>query len=736
MTIILVLLLLTSGILATKYFLRDAGLLERLGVIIFLSITIAPFININCALFKNIYISNKFILLTYAISIAFFGLLLFFVRKKYPQKEKAGFIPTNELPILILAALVVIFLSFYYTNEEFLLSLGSYLIKGDAECFYMQTFETISDLRPDLKVFSGANAYEIICTPGNILFTSTLVPIFKLYSFKVLYVVFLFLLFVFTYLIIKKLIKNEIIAAATAFFASLNPYVLSVEVLDRNVMALAISAIFIYMVLAHKDKIFFHGLVFGILAGTGLRFIPLLFGIPLVILYYKERLNFKGCLVFATAFIITFTFNLPHLYFHGFHSLGETSSTFSLIMEAFTKWQRTPFLPFPNLLFYVINILNYFGYLASVVILVGAFKCWKADKKLFCAFSFMFLSVIFILSYQRNWLEGDKYRIIISGFLPLFIFLSYGLKSIFMDKSFLKKFSALSLCLLSAVIFARINSGVDFGRDEDFYNRRFLYQTESPEYYRLSKKYLLSIGLFPNYKRLFYKLNLRDKAKEEKVVFDRLFPREELPGLNKYKNFYQLWQGDFLRYNKPSRQDSASPLYSYVKIDFEKLVDKSDFPIEKVEYADICAIDLEFENNLFDVYYAGLNVSWQEEMLPVSIILSKDETGYLKELDIDLNAFISLGRDSEGFDSIYPINFKANPSLAKPIPSMGMNSFPLYSENNTMIFRLPRDLKVVIRNWFINEKGIPYKVDSWCIKPDKKGNYKAEFYYNEPESYL
>lgn len=736
MTVILVFLLLTSGILATKYFLRNAGLLEGLGVTVFLSITVVPFININCALLNKSYISNNFTLLTSIISIVFFGVLLVFTGKNNLKREKPIIVSRNGLSILILAILLAIFLSFYYTNKEFLLSLGSYFIKGDAECFYMQTFETISDLQPDFKGSLNNNAYEIICTPGNILFTSTLVPIFKLYSFKMLYIAFLFLLFVFTYLIIKKLIGNGIIAAITAFFALLNPYILSVEVLDRNVMALAISAVIIYLVLAHKDKTFLHGLVFGILAGTGLRFIPILFIIPILILYYRERLNFKSYLLFITAFIITFTFNLPHLYFHGFHSLGETSSSLRLIIEAFTKWQRTPFLPFPNPLFYAINILNYFGYLVFAIIFFGAFKCWKTDKKLFCALSLMFLSVFFILSYQRNWLEGDKYRIMISGFLPLYIFLAYGLKAIFMDKGFLKKLAALSVCLLSTVIFARINSGIDFSEDLGFYNRRLLYQKESQAYYRLSKGYLLNVGLLPGYKRLSYKLNLEDKAKEEMIVFNRLFFRGELPGLNKFKNFYQLWQGDFLRYNKPYRQDSASPLYSYVKIDFEKLGTRLEFLVEKVEYTDICAIDLESDNNLFDVYYADLKVSWQEEVLPVSVILNKDETGYLKELDIDLNAFIILGRDSGVFDSIYPINFKANPLPERPMLSMGMESFPLYSEKNTMIFHLPRDLKVVIRNWFINEKGMPYKVDSWCIKPDKSGNYKAEFFYNEPEGYL
>ncbi len=418
MPLVLILSLLACGMLAANYFLREKmGLLERLGVTLFLALTVVPFVNINYALFGGGYISNETTLAACAIMAVLFGALIFYRSRIPPVKEKAGKMPSQELPVLLLAVLLAVFLFFYYTNKEFLLSLGSYLIKGDAECFYLQTFETVGDMRPDLAGLIKTNPYEIICTPGNILFTSTLISILKLSSFKALYVIILSLLFIFTYLISKKLLGSRLIASITAIFSCLNPYILSVEVLDRNVMALAVSAVMVYLVIAHKNKVFFHGIVFGILAGTGLRFIPLLFILPVALLYYRERLSLRSCLVFIPAFVITFTFNLPHLYFHGFHSLGETSSSLGLIGQAFSGWKRTPFLPFPNLIFYAVNIINYFGYLASAVVLFGALRCWKLDKKLFLALSFMFLSVLFVLSYQRNWLEQDKYRIIISAFL-------------------------------------------------------------------------------------------------------------------------------------------------------------------------------------------------------------------------------------------------------------------------------------------------------------------------------
>lgn len=739
MTVLISVLSLVCGVLASRYFIKKSGLLERIGVVLFLSFAIVPFVNINYVLLAGHYISNRVTLFASVFSVLSFCILLYSVRNsRGPQKTSFFAFPGNELLALILAVLVAVFSFYYYSNKEFILSLGSYLIKGEANCFYMQTFETIKQLNPELNLKDTAvltNTYAIICTPGNILFTSTVLSLFKLYSFKILYVLFNFLLFIFVYLLSRKLTGNEIISLLTAIFAFVNPYTLSIEVLDRNMMALTVSAILLYLVLQHKNKVFLHGLVFGVLAGTGLRFLPLLFIVPVAILYCPEQRNIKGWWVFIPAFLIAFSFNIPHIYFQGFHSLGETASSWNLIFEAFTKWLRTPFLPFPNLIFYLLNMVNYFGYLVSAVILLGVFNLWKTNKKFFLAFSIIFASILFVLSYQRNWLEGDKYRIITSGFLSLYVFFAYGLKFIFSGKYSLRNYVAVFLCLLIPVIFVRTVPLIDFEQDEDFYGRRFLYQKESDSYLRLAKGFLSDASLFPNYKRLFAKKDLKDKRTEEKLASKRLFPEKDLPNIDKFKDFYSDWRAYLVTERKRYPENKPAG-FRYVKIDFEKLVNQVDGAADKVKYSEICAIDLAEEDDLFDVYYAELNVGWQKESLPVCVILHEEEMRYLKELHIDLNAFISLRKDPSGFDIVYPINFMDNPFLKERGSGEGLHSFPLFAENNTMVFKVPGDLKIVVRNWFVNENGIPYKVDGWCISPGKEGKYKTEFFYNEPESYL
>lgn len=741
MTILSVLLLLIPGFLAVKYFFRDAdtGLLEKTGLLIFFTLALVPFFNINYAFLNGRYVSLFLTIITsISLSVIFAVLLVFGARAKQGKNTLYSGVSKDDWLILITAGLVCLFAGYYYTNKEFILSLGSYLIKGQAECFYQQTFGVIRQLNPDFK--SGIpvdKVYEIICTPGNILFTATTLLFFKLFSFKITYILFSCLLFIFVYLIVDKLVKQKIIALCSALFAVFNPYILSVEVLDRNIITLTISVILFYLILEHKNKVFLHGLIFGILAGTGLRFLPLLFIVPVIMLYCYERKDVKAYAVFIAGFVITFTFNLPHLFFNGLHSLGETESSLGLIREMCGHWLRTPFVPFPNLIFYVLNILNYFGYVFFGLIILGGFTLWKTNRKLFASFLFLFLSVIFVLAYQRNWIEADKCRIILTGFLPLYVFFAYGLKRIFSKGSILKKSMVLLVCVLLSMIFAQVFSLLNFGQDTGFYQRKYLYQQESPAYYGFVKKILSPVSVFPDYRRLCVKDDLRRKLTEERLVFGRLFPDKDLPRFDTFKDFYLDWHAYFSgRKDVKVHAKAVSSSYAYIEIDFDKLVTDLAHAVKRVESSALCAIDFSKEEGLFDLYYADLSPSWQIQPLPVSVTVHDEEIKHLNELNIDLNAFVSFGKDEAGFDRINAINFKNSLNLKKIALDSAMDSFPLIAENNRIIFCLPKDLKIIIRDWFINEKGSPYKVDGWVVKADADGVYRAKFFYNEPESYL
>jgi len=740
MSIIFLILIALNGFFASVYFFKRACFWERFGSTMFFAITAVPFININFALLTGIYI-NCFIIIT-TLLCAVFLILLVSVRnfKRINLKEVfSSPYSKDEWLVLPLFVFVLVFLFFYYSNIEFLLSLASYLIKGDASCFYMQSFRTIGLLNPGFSRLDAlTKVYQIICTPGNILFTATFLPILKINCFKIIYLVFNALLLIFSYLICRKLVKNKIIALVVSIFSVLNPYVLSIEALDRNFMTLSISVILFYVLLEYKEKRFLQGLIFGILAGTGLRFLPLLFIIPIFILWGKDN-DFKRIALFTVAFFITFTFNIPHLFFNGLNSLGENSSSWQLLLLAFTKWVRTPFVPFPNLIFYLVNIISYFGFLISGIICFGVYFVYKENKRIFFSFSIMFLLVVMVLAYQRNWLEGDKYRIVISGFLPLYIFLVFGLKAIFYRPTYAKKIIPLFVSFALPIIFFFAILGIDFNQDMEFYQKKYLYQKESKEYYQLAKSSLLRAGIFPNYNRLFLKFDLKRKRMDEIITLGNLFLEPNFPNSKKFVKFYGDWKTAFSHDKKIPLASSLknSKDYVYLKINFDKLMENSQEAVEQLESADMISLDLSAKEQLSDVFYAQFDVSWQNNFLPVCVILNNNAIGNFKELTIDLNAFVSFGHDDLGCDIVNSINFTLNQTRKQQGYQTGMQSFPLYKENRSLIFKIPADMKIIVKNWFINqENGVPFKVDSWLIKRDRKGSFKVLFFYNEPESYL
>ena len=740
--IIILILIAIDGFFLSVYFFKQACFLERLGLTIFFAITAVPLMNINLSLLRGIYI-NPVVIIASSLCLLFLCIFFYLSARNLDKSshEKVVILSPikDDLFTLVSFVTVLVFLFFYYSNTEFIFSLASFLIKGDAKCFYMQSFRTIDVLNPGLNRLEAlTKVYDIICTPGNILFTSTFIPILKINCFKILYLAFNLMLLIFSYVLCKKLIGNKIVALFVSVFSVLNPYVLSVEVLDRNIMALSISAVFFYILIEHREKRFLQGLIFGILAGTGLRFLPITFIIPVFIIWGKD-IDLKRLGLFIVAFFISFTFNIPHLFFNGLNSLGETSSSIQLLSLAFTKWLRTPFVPFPNLIFYLINIVNYLGFFISGIICFGVYCAYKENKRLLFAFLTMFLLTILVLSYQRNWLEGDKYRIVISGFLPLYIFLAYGLKDISHRFNYAREIMPLFISFLLPIILVFAISGINFNQDTEFYQRKYLYQKEGGEYHQLAKNYLLNAGFLPNYKRLFLKLDLRRKRIDEAITLGNLFPESNLPNFKKFIQFYEHWKteltadkrilhGNFLE----NRKD-----YVYLKINFDKLAKYGQEAAKQLESADMISLDLSAKEQLSDVFYAQFYVSWQKNMLPICVIVNKDTICNLKELTIDLNSFVSLGKDEIGCDIINSINFTVNKSLKEYGYKTGMKSFPLFEENKSLILKIPINTKIIIKNWFINkENGVAFKVDCWLIKRDSGGNFKTLFVYNEPESYL
>lgn len=736
--LLLVLFLIGYGLSCIVF--EKATLFERFSTTAFLMLAVPGFFSIHYSLVFRFLQSES---LTWIIAFSLLAIVFCVMIWKYRDRtvhvllgcECLNFI-SDGLTFLCFIAAVVVY-ALFYSNMQAIVSLGSYIMKGDAECFYMQSFKTLNVLNPILNRYNLPHEfYTIICTPGNTLFTVFMLPVFKLATFFYCYLLFAFILVVCVYLLVNETIKNRLIALCVALFSLLNPYMTSIEILDRNVMSFALSALLLFSLKRWKTSYLLHGFVFGLLAGTGLRFLPLLFGIPLIVSYIHNKARWNAYLFCVTAFVLTFAFNLPHLKNHGLHSLGEEMGFVELCIAMFTEWFRTPFAPFPNLIWYGMNIISFCGVMVAIFIVYGFCVMFKKNRTECLSLGSVFFLVVLVLSVQRDWIHGDKYRIILEAFAPMMIFMAYGIQSIFMQRYTVRKCLILIAAILSPFAFTASLSAVNFPMDTSFYERHSLYQKETSPYYYLIRAALSDHSIMPNYKRNNFKYDVARKKKEELLALKKLFSKHSLMNTHLFERFYHDWS-DVLWPREEVKPIQAVLQFVNIKIDFNSLVTYPERAVAVLDNVELFSIDLSSPKELFDVYFSNFTVAWQNNDLPVCVLIDRDQFELLNELYLECNAFKAYGKDNVGLDIVNPIYSDSFIERNPVIRSRGMTTFPLYEENGSIFLRLPLYSKVVIRNWFVDgQNGTPYKVDAWVIDVKSPDRVSVEFVFNEPESYL
>jgi len=631
----------------------------------------------------------------------------------------------------------------YYSEAEFLLSLVSYLLRGEAECFYMQTFSFVADLNPALSAPDVAKAYNIISTPGNTLFTTTAMALFGSAAFRVLYLLFAINLFVFSALLTFRWTESRVAALTAAMFVCLNPYVLSLEVLDRNFITLSLSAAAFYALAVHRDRIFLHGLLFGLCAASGLRFLPLLFLISVMVVYTLRRVRLMSWLLFGLAFALAAAVNAPHLSYHGFHSLGETESLPTLLWLVVTEFQRSPFMPLPNLLFYPLHILGYVGSALGAVIAVGALRCWQQDRRVFLTMAPAIALPWLVLACQRDWLQADKSRILVMSMLPLAVFLAFAIRSLIDRK---RTSTDLGLMLAGVLLiqgFAALSSGMSRPVDEESYQRHPLYQHDSFSWQNFYRGEFARVGSLPSVSRLFQKADLSRKSRSDQALLTSQFGQRGNPMLRANPWVQRELIGTGVSDLAPL---AASSEWVSVQIDIEKIVSEPDSAVTWSADNERSFVDLSTQAASlarlasFGVdlaaWHKEVEVSWQNEVLPVTVFTAQSETASLGELYVDLNAWISLGRDDLEFQQLNVITYALAPERLAQGRSSSIAALPPRDAAPSITLRVPRGTHVILRNWLVDgSKGTPHRIDSWSV--DTSGTEPSlAFHPLEPESYL
>jgi len=726
----MILLPLLVGFLLPACCFKRAGRLERVGYTLFFALVGIPFLVIHVSLLIPAPITRKLYLtvgLLGAAALAWPGLRA--VRRLSWRPPRAA-----EWFGLASAAAIGAFSFMYYNDTEFLLSLASYLQRGEAKCFPMQTFKLLADLNPGAPDAAVREIFSMISTPGNALFTAGAWPLFGMAAFRVLYATTGVLLFIFVYLLLIRAKIHPLAAGAAGLFAAFNPYSLSVEVLDRNQLSFMLSAVLFYTVQAFPKKNLLHGWLWGLAAGVGLRFLHLTLLAPVIVLYLWRKAKWSDYAWLLLGGVVAFAFNVPHLPYQGLHALGETDSFWTMLAAAVTVGARTPLVPYPNGIYYPLNLLNHWGIVVSALTLFGLGAAFVRDRRQAVALLLIILPIYLVLAAQRDWLENDKLRIILMGLLPLSLFLGEGLAALFVRQRRLLRWGLFAAAVGVTVAAQWGLARVDGSPDERTYVRKPVYQRETPAFVAFYRGQFAARQWLPNYRRLAWKTYFTDKRREERSVAARLFPPAEAERDRMYP-----WLAEWASRKKPAPDISPAEAEEYVNlaVDFEKLATDMDRAVSLTDGREDFFIDLENQEELLDIYYHAADVSWQTPPLPIVALIDNEELAATHRLRIELNALASTGQDEYGFEIINPIHFLLRPELRRAAGETGARGLPTLHRRPVLVFRLPKDLLVEVRYWVVSGvNGTPHRVDSWRIALDDKGCPRAEFFYQEPESYL
>ncbi len=639
--------------------------------------------------------------------------------REYPWRG-----PTeSEALVLLAAAMVGAVTASLHTDVELMLSLASWLRTGEAECFYMQTFSLVGDLNQGGSPDRIRDAWQIVNSPGNTAYTAALMPTLDGATFRIVDVIFRVLLFLFVQLALVRWTRF-LISLVAALFVVLNPFMLYVEVLDRNVIAAALTAALLFALRARPDKALAHGLLLGLLAISGLRFLPLVFAVPVFIVHGTRGSNRREWGAVLGGFVLPFAVGVPHLQHHGLHSMGETESWWELLQLTLEELPRTPFLPFPTGAYYYLTVLDFLGLGVCALAAMGASRSFRREPAWGVGLTLPLLGILAALSVQRDWIQGDKVRIALEALVPVVVLAALGLDELF-DR-YRRRIALAELAAAAVVLLALgfVTARLDVPVDASTYLRHPVHQTETDARLAPSRAAVARFGLLPDYGRLATKLDVgRKRAEEASVRWTVYGPGSPLADRPREADW---WGGGEASEPLVVLADERSVL---LEIDLALLPTAPDDAVREVA-SGAPFVDLIDRGKLLDIYFRSVVVPWQPQPLGIAALPLRAEVDGLGELYLDLNAFGSLGTDRDGFTRVGPIHLRSDHGGSV------LTALPDASSDSTIRVRVPRNYRVLVRDWLVDSNaGTPHRVDSWTVTVDD-GGVHVGYGWGEPESYL
>ncbi|MCC6157730.1 MAG: hypothetical protein IT350_06720 [Deltaproteobacteria bacterium] len=720
---------LAIGYLAAISFAPKATLVERIAYSLLFGIGLVPLFVVAHAFLAPAFITNTSIVVATVLAAAFFGLLAW--------RRRCEFCRTGPMTrwngvALAIGVLVAAVAWRHYNDAEFVLALASYLQRGEAECFYMQTFKLVGALHPGGLRTSLREAYDIISTPGNVVFTSAFFPILGRHTFHIMYVVFQVLVFWFSYLLASAWTEKSFAALVAAAFVALSPYMLWIEVLDRNVIAFALGAALLHAAWTRDERVGFLGLLFGLCAGTGLRFLWIVGALPIALVFVVRKRSWKAFAGFAVVAAATFAFNLPHLTWHGLHTLGETTPAWKLAWDLLAHPTRTPLVPLPNAAWYGMHLLRFLGVAALALALAGCVDLKRRCNAHFTIPILVFLPISFVLATQRDWIEADKLRILVSAFPALVVWIAAGIASVMERDHLRRRWGVAFGCAIVVFAWGFFVARWDAASDESSRERKPVYQSDAVAYSEFYRGEFSRFRPWPRYAPLFDKLRWGRKRVESAIVAQTLLGKGASPRVAEH-SWVRSEFADVLA--RPIPEMPFSGRFRSLAVDLERLATDPANAVRVAEEGTEFFLDYIDEESVLDVYHKTVPVSWQPEPLTMTVLPGKPEFHALAELPIELNAFVSYGKDEVGFERVNLIHLGAQ-KRGQAAFDTGLTALPQTDDRSVISVRIPAEVRVILRYWIVDSaKGTPHRIDAWAIEA-ADGKPEIRFFPLEPESYL
>lgn len=467
-----------------------------------------PLISFSLAWFLKTYISYKILLYSSTIIIL---ISLFWLIKNKESSRKVLPLSWKLISTLVVLSISVFIFSFFnfqglglgywdtYIIFPASLMSESGIVLTDIDGKLLYDYNLPGNIPENLIQESSFGISSKDQRLGSAIFYAIPSLLFGKLGFRIFFALIASLIFLLGFSAAYNIFDRISLSLFCGLILSVNPYLLSVDRLNPNILGLALIAMLLSLITESNIQYSLIGITIGILGG--IRNVSLIF-IPAIIfftLFSVEGWNWKKSMnrlvimgFFALLFILPILFwnsfafghplehptQYPGLY--GFRPVfehnffGKTFFFNGLLNYPFhSSIVRTPHSPFPTFLTLPLLLLSSFGLIIFALFFLGISQLYSYDKKVFW-FILLFLIPFFsFLLFQENW-EDVKTTFILLLFPPISLVISFGLGRFYEYKDWknmLNLVGKLVIIILLLTLFMKVAYTLEFEKDARWFER-------------------------------------------------------------------------------------------------------------------------------------------------------------------------------------------------------------------------------------------------------------------------